>query len=288
MSIYLGREGYVQLTRIAETDEYVRGVLTPNDVNVSERRFSFNFSTSAFITGDRIELGTQDLSNLVLIQNHSFPDALVYVNVDDAGGIRLFDTFEQAVNGDINDALPLERDTGNQNIRARTRDPGFNFISQVYKYEITTSRDSVNVTALGKSFRENYSNGLISGQGSLSCFWEYKNTLGDDKVGGKDEVPNYMAKLLLRLKQGSVFLGRFVIFDDKRGHKIFYSMRCVVTNVAIQAGTRDEIIETEINFVTSGPISLKVSQDFGSLLLEDSSKLLAEDSTQILGDPEAP
>jgi len=288
MSIYLGREGYVQLTRIAETDEYVRGVLTPNDVNVSERRFSFNFSTSAFITGDRIELGTQDLSNLVLIQNHSFPDALVYVNVDDAGGIRLFDTFEQAVNGDINDALPLERDTGNQNIRARTRDPGFNFISQVYKYEITTSRDSVDVTALGKSFRENYSNGLISGQGSLSCFWEYKNTLGDDKVGGKDEVPNYMAKLLLRLKQGSVFRGRFVIFDDKRGHKIFYQMRCVVTNVAIQAGTRDEIIETEINFVTSGPISLKVSQDFGSLLLEDSSKLLAEDSTQILGDPEAP
>jgi len=288
MSIYLGREGYVQLTRIAETDEYVRGVLTPNDVNVSERRFSFSFSTSAFITGDRIELGTQDLSNLVLIQNHSFPDALVYVNVDDAGGIRLFDTFEQAVNGDINDALPLERDTGNQNIRARTRDPGFNFISQVYKYEITTSRDSVNVTALGKSFRENYSNGLISGQGSLSCFWEYKNTLGDDKVGGKDEVPNYMAKLLLRLKQGSVFRGRFVIFDDKRGHKIFYSMRCVVTNVAIQAGTRDEIIETEINFVTSGPISLKVSQDFGSLLLEDSSKLLAEDSTQILGDPDAP
>ena len=288
MSIYLGREGYVQLTRIAETDEYVRGVLTPNDVNVSERRFSFNFSSSVFITGDRIELGTQDLSNLVLIQNHSFPDALVYVNVDDAGGIRLFDTFEQAVNGDINDALPLERDTGNQNIRARTRDPGFNFISQVYKYEITTSRDSVNVTALGKSFRENYSNGLISGQGSLSCFWEYKNTLGDDKVGGKDEVPNYMAKLLLRLKQGSVFRGRFVIFDDKRGHKIFYQMRCVVTNVAIQAGTREEIIETEINFVTSGPISLKVSQDFGSLLLEDSSKLLAEDSTQILGDPEAP
>jgi len=288
MSIYLGREGYVQLTRIAETDEYVRGVLTPNDVNVSERRFSFNFSSSVFITGDRIELGTQDLSNLVLIQNHSFPDALVYVNVDDAGGIRLFDTFEQAVNGDINDALPLERDTGNQNIRARTRDPGFNFISQVYKYEITTSRDSVDVTALGKSFRENYSNGLISGQGSLSCFWEYKNTLGDDKVGGKDEVPNYMAKLLLRLKQGSVFRGRFVIFDDKRGHKIFYQMRCVVTNVAIQAGTRDEIIETEINFVTSGPISLKVSQDFGSLLLEDSSKLLAEDSTQILGDPEAP
>jgi len=288
MSIYLGREGYVQLTRIAETDEYVRGVLTPNDVNVSERRFSFNFSSSVFITGDRIELGTQDLSNLVLIQNHSFPDALVYVNVDDAGGIRLFDTFEQAVNGDINDALPLERDTGNQNIRARTRDPGLNFISQVYKYEITTSRDSVDVTALGKSFRENYSNGLISGQGSLSCFWEYKNTLGDDKVGGKDEVPNYMAKLLLRLKQGSVFRGRFVIFDDKRGHKIFYQMRCVVTNVAIQAGTRDEIIETEINFVTSGPISLKVSQDFGSLLLEDSSKLLAEDSTQILGDPEAP
>lgn len=288
MSIYLGREGYVQLRRIAETDEYVRGVLTPNDVNVSERRFSFNFSTSAFITGDRIELGTQDLSNLVLIQNHSFPDALVYVNVDDAGGIRLFDTFEQAVNGDINDALPLERDTGNQNIRARTRDPGFNFISQVYKYEITTSRDSVDVTALGKFFRENYSNGLISGQGSLSCFWEYKNTLGDDKVGGKDEVPNYMAKLLLRLKQGSVFLGRFVIFDDKRGHKIFYEMRCVVTNVAIQAGTREEIIETEINFVTSGRISLKVSQDFGSLLLEDSSKLLAEDSTQILGDPEAP
>ncbi len=288
MSIYLGREGYVQLKRIAETNEYVRSVLTPNDVNVSERRFSFSFSTSAFITGDRIELGTQDFSNLVLIQNHSFPDALVYVNVDDAGGIRLFDTFEQAVNGDINDALPLERDTGNQNIRARTRDPGLNFISQVYKYEITTSRDSVDVTDLGKSFRENYSNGLISGQGSLSCFWEYKNTLGDDKVGGKDEVPNYMAKLLLRLKQGSVFLGRFVIFDDKRGHKIFYQMRCVVTNVAIQAGTRDEIIETEINFVTSGPISLKVSQDFGSLLLEDSSKLLAEDSTQILGDPDAP
>jgi len=62
----------------------------------------------------------------------------------------------------------------------------------------------------------------------------------------------------------------------------------VVTNVAIRAGTRDEIIETEINFVTSGAIALKVAQDFGSLLLEDSSKLLAEDNAEILGDPDAP
>ena len=285
MSIYLGREGYVQLKRIAETDEYVRATLRPGAVNVSNRRFGIDFGRQALITGDRIELGTEDGSNLVLVQNHSFPDGLFYVNVDEVGGIRLFDTFAKAVNGDINDALPLEKDTSNQIVRYRTRDPDLNFLSQVYRYEITTSRESIDVTDLSKRYRENYANGLISGQGSLSCFWEYKSTL-DESI--RDEVPNYMAKLLLRLKQGSIFLGRFVIFDDKRGHKIFYQMRCVVTNVAIQAGTREEIIETEINFVTTGAISLKISQDFGALLLEDSSKLLAEDSTQIMGDPDAP
>lgn len=288
MSIYLGAEGYVQLRRTSENDEYVRSVLTPTAVNVSERRFSFSFASSAFITGDRIELGTQDLSNLVLVQNHSFPDGLFYINVDDAGGIRLFDTFEKAVNGKVNDALPLERDTGDQQIQAKTRDPFQNFLAQVYRYEVTTNRESIDVTYLGENFRKNYSNGMISGQGTLSCFWEYKNTLGDSQVGVRDEVPNYMAKLLLRLKQGSVFNGRFVIFDDKKGHKIYYQMNCVVTNVAIRAGTRDEIIETEINFVTSGAIALKVAQDFGSLLLEDSSKLLAEDNAEILGDPDAP
>ena len=53
------------------------------------------------------EIGTQDqTSNLELVAD-DFPDGYWYCHVDDAGGIRLYDNFQDAVNGGRANALEL-------------------------------------------------------------------------------------------------------------------------------------------------------------------------------------
>ena len=279
MSVYLGESGCVEIQRTAVGSGFISGTLEIADVDQNSRRFSFDFPTGALITGDRIEIATQDKSNLELVKDHEYPDGRWYCHVDQTGGLRLYETFADAVNGLFDTAVELVTPTKVQPIFVRNRDDDFNPLAQIQQYEITTNREAVDLTVLGDSFREQYANGLISGQGSIQCLWEYKYGLCDSTVDYSKELPNYFAQLVLRLEQGSLFKGRFYLHESCE-QAVWYVADCVVTNVGFSF-TPAALVRTTIQFVTTGPIQLLIGQLPNYILQEDRSNILLEDGGRL-------
>ena len=276
MAIYLGDSGFIQIKRKG-LNTGLSGTLGPDDVNTSRNRFSFDFDVNAVITGDRLEIATLDKSNLELVQGHNQPDGAWYAHVDDVGGVRLFGTFEDAINNLDAAALPLVAPTKEQQIVVRTRDLNFNCVGQLSNYEITTNRETVDISTLGEEFRTNYANGMISGQGSLSCFWDYTSGLCDEGTSGK-ELADYFARLVIRTEQGANFDGRFFIkrpsYEEPES-AVWYETSCIISNVA-HSFSAAQPITTSIQFVTTGPIRLRLGSLPGLILLEDGSLMLQE------------
>ena len=191
----------------------------------------------------------------MLVDGHDgFPDWRGFVHVDDAGGLRLFDSFEKAVSGEKDQALELETPSSTKNVLIKTRALDYDCLASVKGFEITTSRNQVDTTVLGQEHKNLFEAGLISGQGDLTCFWEHERGMCDDR-DKNTEFPIYLARLILRLQQGSDFLGRFFIYwGGKTESSIWYEAECIVTNVAVTVAPT-QLIETKIQFVTSGPVT---------------------------------
>ena len=282
MSIYMGETGQVQIRRFGAAA--LTTTLDPADVVVQDRRFSADFPTGAIITGARLEIYTQDRSNLQLVKGHNFPDGYWYCHVDDTGGIRLYDKFEETINGGRTNALELVAPTAAQPLYIHTKDENFNGTAQVKEWTITTDRESVDLTVLGNEHRDNYANGLISGQGTMDCFWEYRYNDCDTFNNKGCELPHYYAQLLLRLKQGSSFEGRFYVYTGSNEEKqpaVWYESLCIVTNVSL-AFAPGQPISSSIQFVTTGPVKLHMGYVDGYVLQESDDKILQENDSGIL------
>ena len=278
----MGEEGQVRIRRFGAAA--LTTTLDPDDVVVADRRFSADFPTGSIITGARLEIGTQDKSNLQLVAGHNFPDGYWYCHVDDTGGIRLYEGFQEAINGGKANALELVAPTAAQPLFIHTKDEDFNGTAQVKEWTITTDRESVDLTVLGNEHRDNYANGLISGQGTMDCFWEYRYNKCDSFDNEGCELPHYYAQLLLRLKQGSSFEGLFFVYTgDKveRKSAVWYSSQCIVTNVSL-AFAPGQPISSSIQFVTTGPVKLHMGYPDGFILQEDDGKVLQENDSGIL------
>jgi hypothetical protein len=286
MAIYLGDSGYVELKREGLNTKLV-STLDPDDVNVARKRFSFDFEVDSIITGDQLEIYTEDGSTLELVDGHVYPDGRWYCNVDQAGGVRLYNDFASALNGEEADALPLVVPSRSIPIYAVTRNSLYRCIAQVSDYSMTTARETVDLTSLGEEFRTNFSSGLISGQGQLNCLWDYEastcnNTEGDTGA----ERSHYLAQLVMRTQQGASFDGRFFLKAPGRAaidggnsygidDAIWWEAKCVITNVAM-AFSASEPVRSTVDFVTSGPIRLRTGAVPRYLLQEDSSAVLLE------------
>jgi|TARA_R100000479_G_scaffold168288_1_gene109205 hypothetical protein len=292
MGVYLGTVGQVQIRREAGEQLLVTR-LDPNDVNVTRKRFSVDFALSSLITGDHVAIATLDGSPLKLVSGHQdtsnnyYPDWSGYVHVDDVGGLRLYNTFAHALTGGSTNALTLVQPDSAVDVSFKTDDSKFNLLGQVSNFELTTSRDQVNTDVLGTEFHSYFEAGLISGQGTLSCFWEHKRTSVQSDSAADSEFSSYLARLLLRLKQGAAFEGRFYLYSGVNGGEpIYYESECLVTSFAVTVRV-DQVIDTRIEFVATGPISLRQGFTPDALLQEDGNKILQEDgNTILLSDPE--
>ena len=292
MGVYLGTIGQVEIRREAGEQLLVTR-LDPNDVNVSRNRFSVDFAFSSLITGDYVSIATLDGSPLKLVSGHQdaslnyFPDWSGYVHVDDVGGLRLYSTFAQSLTGSSIEALPLVQPDTAVDVSFKTDDPQFNLLGQVSNFELTTNRDQVNTDVLGTEFHSYFEAGLISGQGTLTCFWEHTRTNVQSDSASGSEFSSYLARLLLRLNQGSAFEGRFYLYSGANGgDAIYYQAECLVTSFAVTVQT-DQLIQTRIEFVATGPITLRQGFAPGALLQENGNKILQEDGNAILlDDPE--
>lgn len=266
--IYLGSSGSVEIERSSASTPSL-SVLDAADVNIDINRFSLDVDQSVLITGDQVEIRTEDGSILELISGHTFPDWFGYVHVDDAGGIRLYEGFNEAIRGDKANCLPLIAPSAPQPVTVHTRGSEFRYLAKITNYELTTSRESIDLTSLGDEHRNSYTAGLISGQGTLSCLWSYKTGLCDEEGCAEQiELTHYFAQLILRLKQGSCFKGRFNLMKSKDESVWYEAETCIVTNVAIAMQPSD-LARMQVEFIVSGPIHLHVGQPPAYLLLED-------------------
>ena len=280
--VYLGNTGSVEIER-SSLNVPLASMLDADDVNVPAKRFSFDFVQGALISGDKVEIATQDPSqDLELIANHPFPDWEGYIHVDDAGGIRLFTTYEKGINGVKDEALELISPTISQGITVKNVIGPFRFVSQIQEYSLTTSRSNIDLTSIGDEFTKSYASGLITGQGTLTCFWDYQRELCQDDCPKSIELSHYFAELVIRTQLGSSFIGRFnIVLDPVTKQRVWWDAPiCIVTNVAMSF-VPTEPLRTRINFVISGPVRLRVGQPPAYLMMQDDSFLLQEDDERI-------
>ena len=282
MSIYFGSTGFIELKRDALNSD-IASSLNPADVNTTKKRFSVENVVGSLITGDQIEIDTVDKSNLELLSGHNFPDLRKYIHIDDVGGIKLYDTFAAALAGEVSDALTLTAPSSTKDILIRTRNTRFRPLAKITEFEITTTRDTVDVTNLGEEFRRQYENGLISGQGTIQTIWQHRNFQNDTTEFSSPEFPVYLSQLLVRMQQGADFEGRFYVYYDpsQSSNSVWYQSMCVVTNVAVSVPASG-LVEARIEFVTNGEIRLHNGVPPSFLLLESSDKILQEDGDGIL------
>ena len=282
MPIYFGSTGFIELRRDSLNPDF-KATLDPDDVNISKKRFSVNKAAGSLLTGDQVEIETADGSNLELLSGHNFPDLRKYIHINEMGGIKLYDTFGSALAGEISDALTLVTPSSSQNILIRTRNTRFRPLAKIKEFEITTSRDTIDITNLGAEFRKQYENGLISGQGTIETIWQHRNFQLDTEDFASPEFPVYLSQLLVRMRQGADFEGRFYIYHDptEEVESVWYQSFCVVTNVAITVPATG-VVEARIEFVTNGEVTLHTGAPPSFLLQENNDKILQEDGDGIL------
>ena len=270
MTVYLGSSGAVELRRIA--GQAIDATLLSGDVSVPKRRFSFSDYDiqGVFLTGDQVDIQVIGPGNLDLVAGHAFPDWRGYVFVDEMGGIRLYNEFTKSLSGVIEEAVELVTPwKASQGLKLRTRASEHHFIAEIKSYEIATDRSLVDTTVLGDAFRKKYDAGLISGQGSLNCFFEFQRNLCDSNgCDPGSEFSMYLAQLCIRLVQGCDFDGRFYIYrspDARDGTpenneaSVWYEATCLVTNCVVNVAALNTI-DCTINFVTTGRIKLQTGE----------------------------
>lgn len=279
MTVYLGTFGQVELER-QFGDSELSSTINTSDVNVTKKRFSFDFEHGQLLTGDQIEILSTDGSALDFISGYSASGVKKFIYVDDLGGIRLYDTFAHAVNGGAANAVALAAPGNDIPIKVNVENAAFRLLAQCNGFELNTERETVDTTTLSDEFRSRV-NSLMSGSGRMSGFWEYT---GDTS----NELPHYLLELSLRTKVGSQFKGRFYLktntynpsgVADRSDDQIWYEFTGVLTACAVQF-TPSSVVEITADFITTGPIEIKMEVD-------PTYKVLQEDADDILLDQDA-
>ena len=288
MPTYLGSGGFIELKRTS-MEHSLNASMVPGDVNPTRKRFSVTGVKSNIITGDKVEIERTDgSSNLELVSGHTGRDGSWFVHVDDIGGIRLYTTFALAVGGTKANALSLVVPSGNQDISIKARNTTYRPLARIEEYEFTTQRDQIEISQLGDVFKRQFDNGMIQGQGSMTCFWEHRYVATDPDYSTGQEFSSYLARLILRVQQGSDFFGRFFLYRESAAsaNNAWYECEAQITSCSVSIPNVG-IIKTQIDFITTGEFTLQVGATPGYVLQESTDHLLQEDGSKIFLEDDA-
>jgi hypothetical protein len=273
MTVYLGTFGEIELKRVFN-GEFITGEIPPDDVNPTEKRFSFDFGEQQLISGDKVEITNRDGGALDIVSGHTESSITRHVHVDEASGIRLYNSFSDAVTGGTTNAIALVKPSSTINIRVKVEQPGRRVLAQVSSFEINTERETVDTTVLSDEFRTRV-NTLISGSGRITAFWEYT---GDTT----NELPNYLYELVHRTKVGSNFVGRFYIkksgynpsgVAERNNDEVWWRVEGIITSAAIQFAP-DNTVQITADFITTGEIRLRMDLEPRIKFLQESGDAL--------------
>ena len=252
MTVYLGNAGNVELIR--DSGDVIAGTISPANVNVSKGMLSFDFSFGAFVTGDFVEFNSA--STLSFVSGWAYPKGNWFVNVDQLGGLRLYNTYSDAIAGTSNNRVALATPGAAVAVSCKILNSVPRILANIIRFELSTDREAVDTSSLGDEFRNQYST-LITGSGSIDCIFDYA-------TAGQTEIAVYLHNLLLRQQFGSDFKANLYILTEGQGQgvnasndSVWYEIQGVMTNAAIQC-TAGDIIESRFTFVTTGEIKLRV------------------------------
>ena len=277
MAVYLGNIGNIEITRQASEND-LESIVNPSDVNAGRDRFSFDFDEGSLISGDLVEITATDGTNLDFIDVSGWGNNIVqssgnwYIFIDELGGIRLYDNFDDSLEGGTQGLIPLTEIIRNIPIRVTVRNRDKRLLACVTDYELNTNRETVDITALSDQYRQQYSS-LITGSGRITAQWDYVNEAGDEPV-------NYLMQLVLRTEIGSGFHAKFFIKSadtDAAGGSfsatqlndaLWWEFDALVTSSATSFAPGDIIVST-IDFVATGPIKLRARTTSAKRLLQE-------------------
>ena len=284
MTVFVGNSGVVKLRRSTPATTFTSTV-DPGDVNVTKKRFSFDFPQEMLLTGDRLQIKSTNGANLAFIDGSGWdggsqlPDGAWFINVDELGGISLYDTFANALNGQSTGKITLAAISTAIPIEVKSVQAEYNILGLVRSFELNNDREVVDVTALSDEFRKKESS-LISGSGSIECQFHYDPDIAGLTVDS--DVPSYLHELILRQKLGAEFDAELHIVEkgknlDATGDQFYFEFKGIVTNAAIGLGT-GTLTVSNFNFVTTGAISIKLGLGIVTnyVLKEDTDRILLE------------
>ena len=265
MTVYLGNAGNIELIR--DSGDVITGTIAPANVNTEKDMFSFDFSFGAFVTGDFVEFTST--TTLSFVSGWAYTKGNFFVNVDQLGGLRLYNTYSDAVAGTSNNRVALATPGASIAVSCAILNSVPRVLGQIVRFELSTDREAVDTTGLGDEFRNQYST-LITGSGSIECIFDYA-------VAGDTENAVYLHNLLLRQQFGSDFKANLYILSEGQAQgvnaandSIWYEINGVMTQAAISCAAGD-IIGSTFTFVTTGEIKLRVQTTTWADLLLNSA-----------------
>ena len=282
MTYFLGHYGKVKLQR--KSAEAFNSKISPADINVTLNRFSFDESLDNIVTGDQITITTTDSRGLDFLPATTWIDGTTqnniraYVSINALGGIRLFETFTAAINNTRADEYELEAFTGDPlNIRVRISGSIERILGDVTGFTFNTDRETIETTTMSDKFKRMYSAGLISGGGTIDCFFNTENS-------GQTENSLLMLQLINRTDIGSEFKCFLQLTEDdiySETQDIYYEFDAAITKAGVEVRA-DQIISCVFDFVTTGEIRLLIGEPSGYLLKEDTDRIEIEESLDFL------
>lgn len=285
MGVYLGDVGNVEIRR-ESIEGFKESVVNPSDVNAVKNRFSFDFEEGVLITGDLLEISTTDGTDLDFVDASGWANSTVqtsgnwYVFVDQLGGVKLYSTFDDSLEGGSTGLIPLNAIARDIPIQVSIRDRDSRILGQVTEYVLNTNRETVDTTTLSDEHRQQISS-LISGSGTIETLWDYVEE-------SNTEPANYLMQLVLRTEIGSAFRAKLYIKspgtkpvtlgyrNTQVNDSLWWEFDAIVTNSStrFQAG---EALVSSIDFVTTGSIKLRsITQTPSYLLQEDGFQITVE------------
>lgn len=279
---HLGNAGTIQITRSSGTLKASR--VDPEDVAVSLNRFSFDGAEYNIISGDRLVISTTDPRGLVWFQPGAWTSGQVedsistYVHVNEAGGLRCYETFSDAIANNRGVEFPLQAFTGGPiPVEVSVIDVSRNLLGDIVGYTFNTEREAIDTTVLSDRFRSQYNAGLLTGSGQIDCLFKHQLDCAD---GSYDrEISLVLLQIIQRLDLGSQFTGYFVLVDPDINPDLdtgcFYQAQCVVTRAGVEVRS-DQVIRCSVDFVTTGEFLLRLGRPADYILKEDDFRILLE------------
>lgn len=281
-----GDQGCVQLKR--RSGDTLASTIGPDDIDTRLRRFSFDGAERNLLSADRVELSTTDPRGLVFIPPSWWADGRVhhslsgFVHVNAMGGVRLFRTFEDAVNNDLHNAINVVAFPGAPlPITVDVRDTSHHRLGGVRRFTFNTDRAAIDVTSLGDLFTEQFSAGNITGSGTIDCYFQTQRPLCGDGADVSSELSVALPQIILRTDLGAQFDAILQLADAGDGKPVFYEISGIATRTGIEVDPGGLVV-VAMDFVTSGEFSLRIGETSGRILQENFDRIVREQDLDFL------